>query len=89
MALGASNGSVMRLVMRDAFRMTLAGLALGLVCVPLVARALRSLLVGVGPLDIPTIGDRDGCAHRGRRRARALPARRATAVSPTDALRNG
>ncbi len=88
-ALGASAGSVMRLVMGDAFRMTAAGLALGLVCAPVVTRLLRTLLVGVGTVDVPALvvvalalGAVATCAS-------ALPARRATGVSPTDALRSG
>ncbi len=88
-ALGASANAVLRLVMSDAMRMAVTGIALGLVCVPVVARLLRSLLVGVGALDVPALATVTVALLVVATCASAVPARRATAVSPTDALRNG
>ena len=88
-ALGASTASVVRLVMGEGIRMTIAGLALGLIGALGVDRLLRSLLVGVTPNDPTTLGAVVGVLVCVAACACALPARRATAVSPTEALRNG
>jgi predicted permease len=88
-ALGASRGSVIQLVMSEGVRMAAAGVAIGLAGALGVARLLGSLLVGVNafdPLTIVAVVVSLVCVAA---LACALPARRATAVSPTDALRNG
>jgi putative ABC transport system permease protein len=89
MALGAQRGSVMALVMAQGLRLTLAGLAIGIVGALVVARALRSLLVGVPPMDLPTLGVVSVVLAGIALLACALPARRAMAVAPTEALRGG
>ncbi|HEX5438623.1 MAG TPA: ABC transporter permease [Gemmatimonadaceae bacterium] len=89
MALGAQRGSVMALVMAQGLRLTLAGLAIGIVGALVVARALRSLLVGVPPMDLPTLGVVSLVLAGIALLACALPARRAMAVAPTEALRGG
>ena len=89
MALGARGGAVVRLVIGQGLRMTLVGLALGLVGALGVGRAARSLLVGVTPLDWPTLVAVAVVLAGVALLASALPARRATLVSPTQALRNG
>jgi putative ABC transport system permease protein len=89
MALGAQRGSVMALVMVQGLRLTLIGLAIGIVGALVVARALRSLLVGVPPMDLPTLGVVSLVLAGIALLACALPARRAMAVAPTEALRGG
>jgi putative ABC transport system permease protein len=87
MALGASTGSVMRLILGEGVRMTATGLALGLVAAAGVDRLLRTLLVGVTTTDATTLGGVTCVLTAGAVCACALPARRATTVSPTEALR--
>ena len=69
--------------------MTAAGIAIGLAGAFGVARLLGSLLVGVNAFDPFTVVAVVGALVCVAALACALPARRATAVSPTDALRNG
>ena len=54
MALGAQPRSVMRLVLQQGSRLSLAGIVLGFVCAWLVTRSLASLLFEVKPTDLPT-----------------------------------
>jgi putative ABC transport system permease protein len=88
-ALGASTASVVRLVMAEGVRMTVTGLALGLVGALAIDRLLRSMLVGVTTTDPTTLAVVVGVLVGVAACACALPARRATTVSPTEALRNG
>jgi putative ABC transport system permease protein len=89
MALGASPRSVTRLVVGEGVTMAVVGLALGLVGAIGVLRLLRSLLVGVELIDAPTLAGVAVALAAVALCACAVPARRATAVSPTEALRNG
>jgi predicted permease len=89
LALGASTASVIRLVMAEGVGMTVAGAALGLAGALVIDRLLRSLLVGVTIADPTTLVVVVGVLAAVAACAFALPARRATAVSPTEALRNG
>jgi putative ABC transport system permease protein len=88
MALGASPGSVLALVMNEGIRMTAVGLVLGLAGAAVVTGFLRSLLVGVGAADAPTFIGVGVVLAAVAVCACAFPARRAIAVSPTEALRN-
>jgi len=87
-AMGASPSSIMRLVMSEGGRMTAIGLALGLLGAALVDRLLRTMLVGVTVTDVPTLFGVSVMLVLVAACACLLPARRATAVSPTEALRN-
>ena len=51
MALGADSGKVLRLVLRGAFCLALPGLGIGAVTAGGVAVLLRTLLLGISPLD--------------------------------------
>ena len=89
MALGAQRHAVLRLVVSEALGMTLVGLALGLGGALAVGYMARSLLVGVPVADVPTLALVSAVLAGVAVLASALPARRATLVSPTEALRNG
>ena len=77
MALGATQQSVARLIVGQALRLVLVGVAIGLAAAMLLTRSLESLLYDVEPLDPwtfagnrnPAAGDCDG------RRLRARPPR--------------
>lgn len=88
MAMGASSASITRLVMSEGGRMTVVGLVIGLVGAIGVDRLLQTMLVGVGTADGPTLAGVTILLAVVAACACALPARRATAVSPTEALRN-
>ena len=88
MAMGASPASIMQLVMGEGGRMTVIGLALGLMGGVAVDRLLRTMLVGVTATDLPTFLGVSAMLGLVAAGACLLPARRATAVSPTEALRN-
>jgi predicted permease len=87
MALGAQQGDVLRMVVRQGMTITLIGVVIGLVGAFLVTRIMSSLLFGVGARDpltfvaIPLIlaGVALGACF--------IPARRATRVDPMIALR--
>ena len=69
--------------------MTAIGLALGVAGALIVDRLIRSMLVGVSAGDPLTLGAVVALLALVAASACAVPARRATAVSPTEALRNG
>jgi putative ABC transport system permease protein len=89
MALGASTSSVMRLVVAEGFRMALVGWIVGVGGALMLARLLQSLLVDVRPADMPTFAGVVVVLGAVAAVACAVPARRATSVSPTEALRDG
>jgi len=87
MALGAQRSAVYSLVLRQAGWLTVAGLAIGLVCSIGASVLMRKLLFGVAAWDVPTLASVVfvlGCASMA---ASFLPARRAASVNPTEALR--
>jgi len=87
MALGADRANVGRLVVGQGARMAVAGLALGLVGALATARVLATLLYGVRPTDLATLATVAGLLGAVALGATWLPARRATRVDPTVALR--
>jgi putative ABC transport system permease protein len=89
MALGAEKGSVLALVLRDGVRLALIGIAIGVAGAAGLSRAIRSMLVGVPTIDVVTMLAVAVVLASVAVLASLLPARRATAVSPTEALRGG
>jgi predicted permease len=87
MALGAQRSSVYKLVMGQAGWLTLAGLAIGLVCSVGAALLIRSLLFGVRAWDMMTLAWVAVLLGLASMVASFMPARRAALVNPTDALR--
>ncbi len=86
-ALGATRGAVMGLVLGQSLRLVGAGLALGLVVAVLAARGLDSMLFGIGPLDPASFGAAAALLGAVALLATWLPARRALAADPAAALR--
>jgi macrolide transport system ATP-binding/permease protein len=87
MALGAQRSSVYALIMRQAGWLTVAGLAVGLVCSVGASLLMRNLLFGVRAWDAATLGCVTVLLGLTSMAASFLPARRAASVNPTDALR--
>jgi len=89
MALGAERSRVMGLIVGDGLRMALVGIIVGVMGAAGVARAIRSMLVGVPTIDVPTLVAVALVLAAVAAVASIIPARRALAVSPTEALRGG
>jgi predicted permease len=87
MALGAQPGDVLRLVVGQGLRLTLAGIALGLAGAFGFARVMASLLYGVTPTDAVTFISVTGLLCVIALMACCIPARRAMRVDPMTALR--
>jgi predicted permease len=89
MALGADTGRVMRLVVGEGVALAAWGAALGLAGALLTTRVLRSLLFDVQPSDPMTYFAVIILLGAAACLASWIPARRATHVEPTQALREG
>jgi ABC-type antimicrobial peptide transport system permease subunit len=88
MALGARTADVLRLVTRQSFKLTLIGLACGLLLSLGLTRALAGLLYGVSLTDAVVFGGVVLLVSAITLLACWLPARRATRVNPVEALRS-
>ena len=87
MALGAERGSVYKLILKEAGRLTLAGIALGLACAVAAAALIRNLLFGVESWDLSTLAAVAAILGVSALLASYVPARRAASVNPVEALR--
>ncbi|MGZ4887859.1 MAG: FtsX-like permease family protein, partial [Candidatus Angelobacter sp.] len=88
MALGAQRSDILRLILGHAFKLVVAGLAVGLAVSFMVARTLTSLLFGVQPTDLPTFFGVSVLLGTLALIACGVPALRATRVDPLVVLRN-
>jgi putative ABC transport system permease protein len=87
MALGATRGDVVRLVVRQGVWLAAAGAAAGLAGALAATRVLRSLLYGVAPSDPATFAAIVALLGAAVVAASWAPARRAAGVAATEALR--
>jgi len=87
MALGARSRTAIWLVLRDALAMLLCGIAIGLPVVWAVGRLVESQLYDVKPFDPGVIAIATLTLCSAGLGAAFVPARRASGVNPTDALR--
>ena len=87
-ALGASDGTILRMVFSTGMRQAGIGLMLGLAAAFGVTRVLSAILVGVSPTDPLTFGAVSAVLLAGAALGCAVPARRAMRVDPAIALRH-
>ena len=87
MALGASNASIARLIMRDGLRLGGVGVALGVLTALIAGSLLESLLIGIGAADPLSFVVAAAFLLIVTAIASYLPARRALRVDPAAALR--
>ncbi|MHC4519122.1 MAG: ADOP family duplicated permease [Planctomycetota bacterium] len=87
MALGATHGNIIGMVLRDGLVMTMVGLAVGLLLGLGVAKIAARLLYGVSPVDPVSIVVTVALLGSAALLAAAIPARRAARVDPMVALR--
>jgi putative ABC transport system permease protein len=88
LALGASGGDVLHLVVGDGLRLTAAGIAVGVLAALAVTRLLAALLYGVGASDPTTFVGVVVLLALVSLVASYLPARRAAKLDPMVALRS-
>ena len=87
MALGATQGDVVRLVLREGLMLTFGGVGIGLLLAGLVAKALSGMLYEVSALDPTVFLLAPTVLTLAALGASYVPARRATHVAPVTALR--
>lgn len=86
-ALGAQPGAIFKLVVGEGMRLALAGIFIGLVAAVALTRLLEGLLFGLSATDPATFIAISALLALVAFFACFIPARRATAVDPVDALR--
>jgi ABC-type antimicrobial peptide transport system permease subunit len=86
-AMGATQQTILGLVVRQGLALSMAGIAFGTVGAFALTRVMRSLLVGVTPTDPLTFGSIGVAFLVVAMLASWLPARRAARVDPITALR--
>lgn len=87
MALGAASSDILRLILSEGAGMAAAGVVAGGILAAAGARALGSLLFGVSPIDLPTIGAAALLLAGVAVAASYMPARAAARTDPMLALR--
>ncbi len=87
MALGAGRARVLRMVLRRSLLLVLVALAAGIAVSLMLTRFLSGMLYGVSPTDPMTLGGMAGLLAGVVLLASYLPARRATRIDPSEALR--
>jgi len=87
MALGASGGNTVALVVKSSVALVAIGGVVGLAAATLLARSMQGILYGVGPFDIPSFALAAVVLMIAGVAASVLPALRTTRVDPMIALR--
>jgi len=87
MALGADQRAVLALVVGRGLALALGGVAIGLVVSLIVTRVMRAVLFEIAPTDPVTYGEVIATLTAVALLAAYLPARRATRIDATEALR--
>ena len=88
MALGATRGGVVALILKEGLALACAGLGLGLIGAYFVGRAMRSILFAMPAVDLPTLAVVGLLLFGGAALACYLPAVKAVRIDPMVALRH-
>jgi putative ABC transport system permease protein len=86
MALGAGRGDVLKMVVRQSFRTTGTGLAIGLPAAVILTKIMSSVLANVVPMDLRLVAAFTVLLGGSALLASYVPARRAARVDPMVAL---
>jgi predicted permease len=86
-ALGAQRGDIIRMVLREGLSLTLIGSAMGVIVAGVLSRVLAGFLFGIPPIDPITFVGTTVLFALISLAACYVPVRRATLVTPTEALR--
>jgi putative ABC transport system permease protein len=89
MALGAGQSDVLKLIVKLGLKLSLLGIAIGLVVAFAVTRIMATLLYGVTPTDLVTFSGTAVLLIFVALLASVIPARRATRLDPIETLRQG
>src|SRR6185369_5499169 len=89
MALGATHGRIIRLVVSEGARLVAIGLLIAVPGIYMAGEALRGFLIGVSPFDGPTLVGVAGGLVAVALLACYLAARRVTTIAPERLLREG
>jgi len=87
MALGATSNDILLFFGRGGLKLTLAGLAVGLVLAIIAARLMTTLFYGFRPVYVPAVAVVSLVLLAVAALASFVPARRAARVEPMEALR--
>jgi putative ABC transport system permease protein len=87
MALGAERGDILRLIVAQGLRLSAIGIVAGLIAAVFLGRVITAMLVGVKPTDPATFAGVTVVFLVISTLASWLPARRASILDPTKALR--
>lgn len=88
MALGAGEGQVLSLIMKEGMTLGLIGLLIGLLGSYGIGRLMKSMLYGIGSIDGPAFSVVAAILLLAALVACYIPARRATTIDPMQALRD-
>jgi macrolide transport system ATP-binding/permease protein len=86
LAVGAQPADVAAMVLKDAGRVAVEGIGIGLIASVVAASLARTLLFGTVPWDAPTLAAVSGVLVAATLLASYLPARRAASIDPARAL---
>ena len=89
MAVGATGGNVLRLLLADAARVVAVGLAVGVAAALALGKLLASQLYGIAAYDPVTYGVAAVALAAVALGAAAVPGLRATRIDPAIVLREG
>jgi ABC-type antimicrobial peptide transport system permease subunit len=87
LALGAQRRQVRTMFLQQGLRLSVVGVAIGLVAALALTRLMASLLFGIEPTDVVTYAAAIAVIFAAAALASYLPARRASAIDPVETLK--